>query len=444
MVQPDPKTGILADLQGRRNSLAILGLDRSGIALALAFGKRVPVTAYDPDSGRIMLLRQGNDPFGEWPQQAFLEKSVEFTCYPDVLARSRVYLITMPAPLDEYRVPDTSHLVQASEIIGRGLKRGDLVIYETMVWPGCTEELCVPVLERVSGLKAGTEFHYGYSPTRINPGDRDHRIDNTVRVVAGCNEEAAGQIASLFRMATKADIQVVSSVKVAEMAKLMENSQRDLNTALANEWAMIGNHLDINILEALEAAGTKWNFQPCAPGLPAGQGAGTATGHLIYKSVQAGYPPPLLSAISQTDAAIIPHIAGRVLKLLASAGLAPQEARILVLGITSKENIPDIAGSRIPLLISDLAAYGITLSVTDPRADEKEVRKAFGLELTPLPDFTIWDQDLYHGVILTVAHDEFGFLTENHLRKILKSGGFVFDLKGQLRGKVRKMRYDSL
>ncbi|MCK9325529.1 MAG: nucleotide sugar dehydrogenase [Bacteroidales bacterium] len=444
MLSPNPKSEILSELHDRINSLAILGLNPSGLALALAFGRKVPVTAFDPDPVKVMLLRQGSDPSGEFPPQAFQGVSVDFTCYPDVLARCRAYIVAVPALPDAYGVPATNQLITASESIGRGLKRGDLVIYETMIYPGGTEEVCVPVLERVSGLKAGIDFHYGFCPTRYNPGDTQHRPDNTVRVVSGCNELSQGLITSLFRLVTKAGLYPVSSIRTAEMVKLMENSQRDVNRALANEWAMICNLLNINTFEALEAAGSKWNFQPFVPGLPGGPSANAATGHLLRQSGRAGFVPPVLSAVNQTDTALIPHIASRVVKLLAAAGTAPQMARVLILGITAKENVSDITRSRIPELIGLLRTYGIESVVADPRADAKEAKKTYSLDIKALPDFTIWEQEQYDGVILAVAHDEFQALKEINFRQILKPGGFLFDLKGVFRKRVQTLVYVTL
>ncbi len=379
MAIPEWKNNLLADLLDRKSSLAVLGLGYTGLPLALAFGNRMQVTAFDIDPQKIMRLRQGIDPAGELPAQLFANISVDFTCYPEVLARSRVFIICVPTPVDEHHVPVLDELISASESIGKGLKRGDLVIYESTVYPGCTEEVCIPVLEKTSGLKVSVDFKVGFSPERINPGDREHTLVNTTKVIAGCDEEASKTIAALYRQIIKAGIHPVSSIKVAETAKIIENTQRDLNVALMNELSMICNRLGINTYEVLEAAGTKWNFNTFTPGLAGGHGIVSDPYHLAHKAMKTGYSSQLIPSTRRINESMASWLAGEVIRLMLNHNLDVKQVRVLVMGFTYKENVTDITNTGVARLVRELQSYRLDITVTDPLADAKAVLREYGI-----------------------------------------------------------------
>jgi len=395
------------------DKIAIIGLGYVGLPLAVAFAEKYPVVGFDINSGRIRELNAGKDQTLEVEDGLLSSvltskgapKGLFNTNVLDELSGCNIYIVTVPTPIDDDNNPDLTPLIKASETVGKVLKSGDVVIYESTVYPGATEEDCVPVLERVSGLKYNEDFFCGYSPERINPGDKEHTVTKILKVTSGSTPEIAEKVDSLYKSVITAGTYKAASIKVAEAAKVIENSQRDINIAFVNELAMIFNKMGIDTVDVLEAAGTKWNFLPFRPGLVGGHCIGVDPYYLAQKAQKVGYYPQILLAGRRLNNSIGPYVASAMVKLLMKKGSVVNKSRVLVLGITFKENCPDIRNSRVIDIIKELQDFDVCVDVYDLWANPDEVKHEYDLNL--ISEETL-SQSEYEGVILAVAHKEFG------------------------------------
>jgi UDP-N-acetyl-D-galactosamine dehydrogenase len=404
--------------------VGIIGLGYVGLPLAVEFGKVMDVVGFDINHERIEELKKGFDRTKEVDADE-LKSSVKLTyaSNPQELKSVNYYIVTVPTPVDEYKKPDLSPLISASKTVGGVLKKGDIVIYESTVYPGCTEEDCVPILEKASGLKFNVDFFCGYSPERINPGDKLHRLTTIKKITSGSTPAIAEKVDNLYKKIIKAGTHRASSIKVAEAAKVIENAQRDLNIAFVNELALIFDRMNIDTSEVLEAAGTKWNFLPFKPGLVGGHCIGVDPYYLTHKAESVGYRPEVIIAGRRINDNMGAHIAGRVIKLMAQNEQPIHNGNILVLGVTFKENCPDIRNSKVVDVIRELQSYGTNVEVYDPQADAQEVQHEYGFSLINAPS------KKYHAIVLAVSHDEFKTLDWS---KIKDSKTVVYDVKGLL------------
>ena len=405
-------------------NIGIIGLGYVGLPLAVEFGKVTNTVGFDINRERTDELRRGVDSTLEVDAGELAEaKQLSFTTNIDDLRGVNYFIVTVPTPVDQYKKPDLQPLVKASETVGKALKKGDIVIYESTVYPGCTEEVCVPTLEKTSGLRFNVDFFCGYSPERINPGDKQHRLVTIRKVTSGSTPEVAQRVDALYRKIIKAGTHLASSLKVAEAAKVIENSQRDLNIAFVNELALIFERLGIDTHEVLEAAGTKWNFLPFKPGLVGGHCIGVDPYYLTHKAEGLGYRPEVILSGRRINDNMGIHIASRVVKLMAQADLPIRGGRVLILGLTFKEDCPDIRNSKVVDVINELKTYGLQVEVCDPHASQDEVMHEYGLTLMKEPGRN------YDAIVLAVAHQEFKLLSWDAL-KTKKT--VVYDVKGVL------------
>jgi len=404
--------------------IGIIGLGYVGLPLAVEFGKILDVVGFDINKSRIEELNNGIDRTLETDKEELASASkLTFSCNPEDLKKVNHYIVTVPTPVDNYKTPDLTPLLKASETVGKVLKRGDVVIYESTVYPGCTEEDCVPVLEKFSGLKYNVDFFCGYSPERINPGDKQHRLPTIKKVTSGSNPEIAERVDQLYKKIITAGTHKASSIKVAEAAKVIENAQRDINIAFVNELSLIFEKMGIDTHEVLNAAGTKWNFLPYKPGLVGGHCIGVDPYYLTYKAESLGYHPEVILAGRRINDNMGAHIASRVIKLMTQNNLPVNKAKVLVLGITFKENCPDIRNSKVIDVIRELQSYGTDVEIYDPQADAGEVKHEYGLTLTSALN------KKYSAIVLAVSHKEFNDIDWS----IIKSDKtIVYDVKGFL------------
>jgi UDP-N-acetyl-D-galactosamine dehydrogenase len=408
--------------------VAVVGLGYVGLPLAVAFGKIMPTIGYDLAPSKLESYRQHNDPSGTVAEADMRAATqLTFTADPAALAQANFIFIAVPTPIDAARNPDFGPLIRASESVAAQLRPGTTVIYESTVYPGATEEVCIPVLERVSGLRWKQDFHVGYSPERINPGDQQHTLANTIKVVAGDSPATLERVAALYQQVVAAGVHRVSSLKVAEAAKVIENTQRDLNIALMNELAVIFNKMGLDTLEVLEAAGTKWNFLPFRPGLVGGHCIGVDPYYLTYKAQMLGYHPEVILAGRRINDSMGKYVAEQTVKQMIQTGCSIKGAKVNVLGITFKEDVPDLRNSKVWDLIVELRAYGVEVFVHDPVADATEARSEYGLELVD------WDAlPLADALVLAVAHDAFLSKATPALAAKVKAGGCFVDVKAKL------------
>ncbi len=424
-------------LINREEKLAVIGLGYVGLPIALAFAKKINVIGFDINTRRIEMMQQGTDPSNELSEEAFDNSTIHFTDDLSQLKEARFFVVAVPTPVDEHNVPDLTPVLKASEAIGKILKKGDYVVFESTVYPGCTEEDCLPVVEAVSGLKAGIDFKYGYSPERINPGDTVHTLENVIKVVSGNDAEALEEIASVYELVVKAGVHRASSVKVAEAAKIIENTQRDLNIALMNELSVIFNKMGINTFEVLEAAGTKWNFLKFFPGLVGGHCIGVDPYYLTYKASQLGYQSKVILAGRSINDEMAAYVAKKLIRDLIKGGINILDAKVLVMGATFKENVSDIRNSKVADVVKELKDYCIQVEVTDPYADNEELMHEYGFGLDEIGKE-------YDAVIVAVNHDEYVQLNEAYFKSIAKEQAIFVDIKGVFRNKIKDLKYWSL
>jgi UDP-N-acetyl-D-galactosamine dehydrogenase len=405
--------------------IGIIGLGYVGLPLAVEFGKRIDTMGLDINEQRIEELRSGFDRSLECSSEELRSASrLGYTARPEDLRDRDVYIVTVPTPIDEYKRPDLTPLIKASETVGALLGPGDIVVYESTVYPGATEEVCVPILERLSGMKFNEDFFCGYSPERINPGDKAHRVADIKKVTSGSTPEAADFVDELYRLVIVAGTHKASSIKVAEAAKVIENTQRDVNIALINELAILFHKLGLNTLEVLEAAGSKWNFLPFRPGLVGGHCIGVDPYYLTHKAQEIGYHPEIILAGRRINDGMGEYVVNRVVKLMNRKRIHVCQSNILILGLTFKENCPDIRNTRVIDIIKELKGYDANVDVYDPWADPDETRAEYGVDLVQeLPE------GHYDAIVLAVAHQQFRDLGADKICALGKSEAVVFDVK---------------
>lgn len=405
--------------------IGIIGLGYVGLPLAVEFGKKYKTIGFDINKGRLDELANGHDSTLEVHDDELLEaKFLTYSNQVEQLATCNVYIVTVPTPIDMHKQPDLTPLVKASETLGKVIRKGDIVVYESTVYPGATEEVCIPVIERVSGLTFNQDFYAGYSPERINPGDKEHRVTNILKVTSGSTHEIADFIDQLYKSIIKAGTHKASSIKVAEAAKVIENTQRDVNIALINELSIIFNKLGIDTLEVLEAAGTKWNFLPFRPGLVGGHCIGVDPYYLTHKAQSVGYHPEMILAGRRLNDGMGQYVVSQLVKAMLKKRIQVEGANVLVMGLTFKENCPDLRNTKVIDIILELNEYNINVDVVDPWCEADEAKHEYGLTLTEQAK-----DDHYDAIILAVAHDEFKNMGANAIRSLGKSEHVLYDLK---------------
>lgn len=430
---------MISELLEKKATIGVIGLGYVGLPIALEFARKFSVVGFDIKPERIDLLKQKIDPSNELTAAHFDGCDISFTCNEADLKRVNFFIVAVPTPIDQFTYPDLEPLLKASKTVAKALKKGDYVVFESTVYPGCTEEDCVPVLEEISGLSFRSDFKVGYSPERINPGDTEHSLTRITKVVSGCDGESLDVIAQVYASIVTAGIHKATSIKVAEAAKIIENTQRDVNIALMNELSIIFNHLDINTYDVLEAAATKWNFLKFNPGLVGGHCIGVDPYYLLHKAKALGYHAQMIGAGRAINDGMAGYVASTAVKKLAAQGIASNQARALILGITFKENVTDIRNTKIVDIHSELKQYGLQVDVYDPVAKAAEVQHEYGISLCESPNMQQYDV-----VVLAVSHKEFLPLTEDFFVKIMKQNGLIIDIKGLLRNKITKLQYWSL
>ena len=418
--------------------ISVVGLGYVGLPIALELAKHFPVIGFDIREDRVEQMRRGIDPSKELTSEAFEGRDITFTSDANKLAEASFHIVAVPTPIDDHNLPDLKPLLSATEMLARHLKKGDYVVYESTVYPGCTEEECIPLLERHSSLTLNEDFKVGYSPERINPGDTLHTLTKVKKVVAGSDGEALEKISEVYETIIEAGIHKASSIKVAEAAKIIENTQRDINIAFMNELSIIFSRMDINTFEVLEAAGTKWNFLRFTPGLVGGHCIGVDPYYLTYKARELGYHAQIITSGRFINDSMGGYIAEQVVKKLIATGRVLQNARILVMGITFKENVSDIRNSKVADIIRELNSFGLHTEVTDPYAEPPQVLEEYGIALTEKPEGP------YDAVVVAVSHDPYVGMEEKDFAELLDKGGVFVDVKGAFREKIKNYEYWSL
>jgi UDP-N-acetyl-D-galactosamine dehydrogenase len=418
--------------------LSVIGLGYVGLPIALEFARKIKVTGFDIRADRVELMKKGIDPSNELGAESFNNTDIEFTTYPEDLRKASFHIIAVPTPTDKHNLPDLTPVLKASETVGKILKKGDYVVYESTVYPGCTEEDCIPVLEKFSGLKHIDDFKVGFSPERINPGDRNHTLTKIVKVTSGCDRESSEEIAKTYELIITAGVYRASSIKVAESAKIIENTQRDINIAFMNELSIIFNRMGVNTFEVLEAAGTKWNFLKFFPGLVGGHCIGVDPYYLSFKAKELGYHPQMIDSGRFINDSMGRYVGKQTVKKIIATGKGPQGSRVLIMGITFKEDVTDIRNSKVVDVVSELTDFGVKVDVIDPGADAHGVKEEYGLDLKKGPS------GKYDAVILAVSHREYLDLDEDYFTSLLNKEGIVVDVKGILRNKIKNHSYWSL
>jgi len=416
------------DVIAQDQKIAVIGLGYVGLPLAVEFGKQQTTVGFDIDANRISELVAGYDRTREATRDELVDaKKLTYTCDPTKIAECNIYIVTVPTPIDANKRPDLTPLLRASEMIGRLLKKNDIVIYESTVYPGATEEDCVPVLEKNSGLKYNVDFFCGYSPERINPGDKEHRLPDIRKVTSGSTAKVADAVDALYAKVITAGTYKAETIKIAEAAKVIENTQRDINIALVNELAIIFNKMGIDTEAVLKAAGTKWNFLPFRPGLVGGHCIGVDPYYLTHKSEQIGYYPQVILAGRRINDGMGDYVAGRMVKSMLKKRIEVSKSRVLVLGLTFKENCPDLRNTRVIDVVTELLEYGVKVDVHDPWADPAIAQAEYGLSLIGSPK-----TDLYDGIILAVAHQKFQDMGSELLHAFGRKKHVFYDLKSTL------------
>ena len=418
--------------------LAVIGLGYVGLPIALEFARRIKVVGFDINQKRVDMMRRGEDPSNELPREAFDGCDIHFSADLEDLRDVEFFIVAVPTPIDDQNIPDLKPLLGATRTVGQVLKRNDYVVYESTVYPGCTEEDCVPLLESLSGLKFIDDFKVGYSPERINPGDKDHTLSSIVKVSSGCDAESAEIIAKVYELVVKAGVHRAPTIKVAEAAKIIENTQRDVNIALTNELSIIFNRMGINTYDVLEAAGTKWNFLKFQPGLVGGHCIGVDPYYLVYKAKELGYHAQIIDSGRFVNDSMGGYVAKQTVKKIIAAGKNPAEARVLVMGATFKENVTDIRNSKVADVVRELKSFSCTVDVADPHADSDEVKHEYGYELVKEM------KGPYDAIIVAVNHSEYAAKDEAWFKGMLTPKGVLVDLKGIFRKKVKSVNYWSL
>lgn len=415
---------MLTELKNKTKLISVTGLGYVGLPLALEFARHFKVIGFDINKERVDLMKQGIDPSKELEGSAFDGCDITFTTDPADLKKAHFHIIGVPTDIDEHKVPDLKPLLGASASVGKALKKGDIVVYESTVYPGCTEEDCVPVMEHESGLKGGVDFKFGYSPERIVPGDKVRTLTKILKIVSGCDDETRETIAEVYNTILEAGIFRASSVKVAEAAKVIENTQRDINISLMNELAIIFDKMDIDTNEVIEAAGSKWNFHKYQPGLVGGHCISVDPFYLLHKARELGLDPQVIAAGRRVNDYIPHFIAKRVVQTLIEKGKNPGQCKVLVMGITFKEDVADIRNSKVVDLIKELMSYSLNVHLVDPLASSNEVAHEYGISMLDTPE------GKYDAIVLAVGHQEYKSLTKDALQNLSNGDLLLFDIKG--------------
>jgi UDP-N-acetyl-D-galactosamine dehydrogenase len=426
------------DLVDKKVKLAVIGLGYVGLPIALEFARKISVIGFDISAKRIAMMKQGIDPSNELEKADFDGCDITFTDSLDILREAKFFIVAVPTPVDDHNVPDLKPVQRASETVGKVIKKGDYVVFESTVYPGCTEEDCLPIMEKLSGLKNVTDFKLGYSPERINPGDKNHTLSSIVKVVSGCDAESLDQIAKTYELVVKAGVHRASTIKVAEAAKIIENTQRDLNIALMNELSLIFDKMGINTYEVLEAAGTKWNFLKFQPGLVGGHCIGVDPYYLTHKAKELGYHSEVILAGRNINDNMGKYVAKKVIQHIIKNSGDVKSSKVLIKGATFKEDVSDIRNSKVSDVVNALKEYYVNVDVEDPHADSDELKHEYGFGLV---DKVAND---YDAVIIPVPHKQYMDLDENYYASITKPHAMVADLKGIYRNKITNRAYWSL
>lgn len=429
---------IYEDLISKKSKLAVIGLGYVGLPIALEFAKKISVIGFDINEKRIGMMKQGIDPSNELGKEDFQNSDIVFTSSLDILREARFFIVAVPTPVDDSNVPDLVPVKKASETVGKVIKKGDYVVFESTVYPGCTEEDCLPIIEKLSGLKNVADFKLGYSPERINPGDKAHTLASIVKVVSGSDAESLEQIAKVYELVVKAGVHRAPSIKVAEAAKIIENTQRDLNIALMNELSVIFDKMGINTYDVLTAAGTKWNFLKFHPGLVGGHCIGVDPYYLTHKSQELGYTPKVILSGRSINDSMGGYVAQKVLRHIIKISGDVKKSKVLVKGATFKENVSDIRNSKVADVVRVLKSYYVNVDVEDPFADSSELMHEYGFGLVETPG------DDYDAVIVTVPHNSYLALDDEYFSSISRPDALIVDLKGIYRDKINKRNYWSL
>lgn len=425
-------------LLSKEAKLAVIGLGYVGLPIALEFARKIKVVGFDINQARVDMMRNHIDPSNELEKEAFADCDIHFTADINDLKDVQFFIVAVPTPIDDANLPDLKPLLGASRTVAQVLKKGDYVVFESTVYPGCTEEDCIPVLEEISGLKFEQDFKVGYSPERINPGDKEHTLQNVVKVVSGCSPESLEEIAKTYELVVGAGVHRATSIKVAEAAKIIENTQRDVNIALINELSIIFNKLGINTYEVLEAAGTKWNFLRFSPGLVGGHCIGVDPYYLTHKAQQAGYHAKIINSGRYVNDSMGFYIGKQTTKKIIAQGKHIQDAKVLVMGATFKEDVSDIRNSKVIDVVTELKSFQVKVDLVDPHASSDEMEHEYGVKLVEI------GKD-YDAIIVAVNHRDYKNLDEAYFKSIMKDGKGVFvDIKGIFKGKIKDLEYWSL
>lgn len=422
----------------KEKKISVIGLGYVGLPIALEFAKKVKVVGFDIKPERVELMKKGIDPSNELTPEEFENTDIVFTANPEDLKDCHFHIVAVPTPIDEHNLPDLTPVLKASETVGKILKKGDYVVYESTVYPGCTEEDCVPVLEEMSGLKFVDDFKVGFSPERINPGDKVHTLTSIVKVSSGCDAESAEEIAKTYELIIEAGVHRASSIKVAEAAKIIENTQRDVNIALMNELSIIFDHIGINTFEVLEAAGTKWNFLKFIPGLVGGHCIGVDPYYLLHKAKELGYHARMINSGRGINDGMGAYVASKVVKLIISKQKEITSSRVLVMGMTFKEDVTDIRNSRVIDILDELDKYNVKYDVVDAYANKEEVKEEYNVEMADAPN------GKYDAIIVAVNHKPYTEMNESYFKELSKDNGILVDIKGIFRDKIKDLTYWSL
>jgi UDP-N-acetyl-D-glucosamine/UDP-N-acetyl-D-galactosamine dehydrogenase len=429
---------IYKKLINKEAKLSLIGLGYVGLPIALEFARKIPVIGFDINEERVQKMKKKIDPSDELLPEAFEGCDIHFTSNPEDLRGAAFHIVAVPTPIDNHNMPDLSPLLAASRTVGKILKKGDYVVYESTVYPGATEEDCVPILENLSGLKYMKDFKVGYSPERINPGDKVNTITTIKKVVSGCDDISLENIARTYELVVKAGVHRAPAIKVAEAAKVIENTQRDVNIALMNELSIIFNRMGINTYDVLEAAGTKWNFLKFYPGLVGGHCIGVDPYYLAFKAKEYRYHPQVINSGRFVNDSMGYYVAKQLVKKLIEKGKKILHSKVLVMGVTFKENVSDLRNSKVADVVNELKSYGVDVDVVDPFASPKEVKHEYGFELIQKPG------NEYDAVIVAVAHDQYTQFSEDYFLNLCAEKPILVDLRGTYKGKIEKMAYWSL
>ncbi len=418
--------------------IGVIGLGYVGLPIALAFAKKASVIGFDINQKKIDLLQNSKDPSKELSKEEFEDCDIQFTSDLEILRQANFYIIAVPTPIDKYKRPDLTPLISATQTVAKVLKKGDYVVFESTVYPGCTEDDCIPVLENISGLVFQKDFMVGYSPERINPGDKKHTLKNIIKVVSGCCSASLNEIAQVYELVVDAGVHRAPSIKVAEAAKIIENTQRDVNIALMNELSLIFDKLNINTSDVLEAAGTKWNFLKFYPGLVGGHCIGVDPYYLTYKASQLGIHTKVINSGREINDDMGVHVAQTLVKKLVAKGKEPTTAKALIIGATFKENVTDIRNSKVYDVYHELVSFGVKVEIIDALADKEEVLHEYKIKLS---DHPVGKYDI---IIVAVSHDQYKSFDESYFQSLITDIGILADLKSLYRGNIKHIDYWSL